>query len=42
LTLEKDHEAMEIKDNHSLQSEGTNVKGDFKPLSWNMVRLQYK
>ena len=41
MTLDKDHEAMEIKENNTFKSEGMNVTGTFKPLSWNMVRLKY-
>lgn len=41
MTLEKDHEAMEIKENTTFKSDDMNVSGTFKPLSWNMVRLSF-
>ena len=41
-TTEKNHEAMEIKDNSSFAIDDSEVKGKLKPLSWNMIRLSYK
>lgn len=41
-TTEKNHDGMEIKKNNSFEVKDSVVKGRLKPLSWNMVRLNYK
>ena len=41
LTTQEDNDAMEIKVNDGIKAKGDKVTGEFKPLSWNMIRLSY-
>lgn len=41
LTTQEKHDAMEIKSNNSVSIENSEVNVEFKPLSWNMVRLSF-
>lgn len=42
LTTHEKHDSMEIKTNDTVQTNGQTIEGQFKPLSWNMIRLSYK
>lgn len=42
ITTQEKHDAIMIKNNDSFVIEKNRVKGDFKPLSWNMIRLKFK
>lgn len=42
LTTQEKHDAMEIRQNDTFKVEEDTVNIEFKPLSWNMVRLSYE